>query len=79
MAPILSLRQWRKHHTSMVLRRPGTQFGIWAGLLIACILCLFFGKTLIALIFLVCTQLFPRYKRKSVALPDGKLKPRSQN
>ena len=79
MAPLRSLRQWRKHHTSMVLRRPGTQLGIWAGLLIACIFCLFFGKTLIALLFLACTQLFPRFKRKNVALPDGELKPRSPN
>jgi len=36
VAAIRSQRQWQKHRTSMVLRRPGTQFGIWAGLLIAC-------------------------------------------
>ena len=64
MAPILSLRQWRKHRASMVLHQPETQFGIWVGLLVACVLCLFLGKTLIALLFLACAQLFPRYQRK---------------
>ena len=70
VAAIRSLRQCRKHRTSMVLRRPGTQFGIWAGLLIACSLCLFFGKMLIALLFLACAQLFPRNGRKSMASTD---------
>ncbi len=70
IASIRSLRYWRKHHTSMVLRRAQTQFGIWVGLLAACVICLFFGKTLIALLFLVCAQLFPRYQRKSMPPPD---------
>jgi hypothetical protein len=65
-APILSLRQWRKYQASIVLHRPETQFGIWVGLLVAFAICLSLGQTLIALFFLVCTQLFPRYQRKSV-------------
>ena len=64
IAPILSLRRWRKHHAAMVLRQPGTQFRIWIGLLVGCVLCLFWGQILIALLFLVGAQLFPRYQRK---------------
>jgi len=71
VAAIRSLRQWRKHQASMVLHRPGTQFGIWVGLLVTCALCLFFGQTLIALLFLVCAQLFPRYKRTRAPAPDS--------
>ncbi len=74
-ASILSLRRWRKYHAAMLLHRPGLQFGIWAGLLIACALCLFLGQTLPALLFLVCAQLFPRYQPKVVAPaepPTGK-------
>jgi hypothetical protein len=63
-APILSLRQWRKRHAALVLRRPGMQLGIWAGLLFAAILLLFCGKTLVAMLPLALTQLFPRYQRK---------------
>ena len=63
-APILSLRRWQKHHTSMVLCRPATQLGIWAGLLLAAVICLVLGKTLIAMLFLAGAQLFPRNKRK---------------
>ena len=74
VAAIWSQRQWQKHRTSMFLRRPGTQFGIWAGLLIACTLCLFFGQTLVALFFLVCAQLFPRDRQKYAPLPDSEPK-----
>ena len=74
-ASILSLRRWQKHHASMVLRRPATQFGIWVGLLIACVICLFLGKTLIALLFLVCAQLFPRDKRKSTSSTEQAIIP----
>jgi hypothetical protein len=70
MAPIISFRQWQKRHTSMILRRLETQFGIWVGLLVTCVLCLFFGKTLIALLFLVCAQLFPRYHRNRIPPPE---------
>jgi hypothetical protein len=79
MAPIRSLRHWRKHHTSMVLRQPGTQFGIWAGLLVVCSLCLFFGQTLIAMLFLVCAQLFPRDQRKNAPSPDHEPKSTSRD
>ncbi len=68
---IRSLRQWRKHRASMVFFRPQTQFGIWVGLLVACAICLFLGQTLIALLFLVCAQLFPRNHRKKAPSPDG--------
>jgi hypothetical protein len=54
----------------MILRRLETQFGIWVGLLVTCVLCLFFGKTLIALLFLVCAQLFPRYHRNRIPPPE---------
>ena len=70
IAPILSLRQWRKQHTSMVLRRPGAQLGVWVGLLITCTISLFLGKTLIAMLFLVCAQLFPRDQRKRMSSPE---------
>jgi hypothetical protein len=71
---IRSLHQCRKPRTSMALRRPGTQFGIWAGLLVAGTLCLFFGQTLIALLFLVCAQLFSKDRRKNPPSPEGELK-----
>jgi hypothetical protein len=61
---IRSFRQWRNNGASMVFRRPQIQFGIWAGILAACALCLFFGQALIALLFLVCAQLFPREQQK---------------
>jgi hypothetical protein len=61
-AAILSLRQLRKNHASLVLRWPETQFGIWVGLVVACIVFLFCGKMLIAMLLLVCAQLFPRCK-----------------
>jgi hypothetical protein len=69
-APIISMRQWRKNHASMVLRRPGTQFGIWVGLLVACAFCLFLGQLPIALLFLVCAQLLPRYSQKKISSPE---------
>ena len=69
-ASILPFRRWRQHRAAMVLRQPGTQFGIWAGLLGAFAICLFLGQTLIALLFLVCTQLFPRYQQKSIPPPE---------
>jgi hypothetical protein len=70
---IKSFRQWRKNGASMVFRQPQIQFGIWAGLLAACALCLFFGQALIALLFLFCAQLFPREQRKKVQLPENRL------
>jgi len=68
MAPILSLRRWWKNRPAMVPYQPGTQFVIWVGLLVASVVCLFLSKTLIAMLFLVCTQLFPRYQRKPIPL-----------
>jgi hypothetical protein len=65
-----SLRQWQKRRASMVFRQPQIQFGIWISLLVACAACLFFGQTLIALLFLVCAQLFPRSQRKITPLQD---------
>jgi hypothetical protein len=70
MAPILSLRRWQKHQASMVFRWPEMQFGIWVGLLMASIVCLFSGKMLIAILLLVCAQLFPKYKQKKPILSD---------
>jgi hypothetical protein len=63
-ASILSLRQWRKNHASMILRWPGVQLGIWVGLMTASFVCLFCGKICLAMLLLVCAQLFPRYSRK---------------
>ena len=71
-APILSLRRWRKHQTSLVLGRPQLQFGIWAGLILAAIILLSCGKILLALLPLFCAQLFPRYQRKP-SMPEQSL------
>ena len=71
---IKSFRQWRKHGASMVFHRPEIQFGIWTGLMVACAFCLFFGQTFIALLCLVCAQLFPREQRKKMPSPDSKSK-----
>ena len=68
---IRSLRQWQKRRASMVFHRPQTQFGIWVGLMVACILCLSLGQTLIALLFLVSGQLFPRSQRTKAPSSDG--------
>jgi hypothetical protein len=76
---IRSLRQWRKHRASMVFHQPQTQFGIWIGLLVACTLCLFLGQTIIALLFLVCAQLFPRNQRKKAPLPVSESKSASRD
>jgi hypothetical protein len=69
-ASILSFRRWRQHHAAMVLRQPGTQFGIWVGLLVAFAICWFSGRPLIALLFLVFAQLFPRYRQKRIPPPE---------
>ena len=73
--PILSLRRWRKHHPSLVLRWPGIQLGIWVSLLLATIILLLCGKNLDAMIPLVCTQLFPRYKRTKSTPEQPVIKP----
>jgi hypothetical protein len=70
IAPILSLYRWRKQRPSTVLHQPGIQVGIWVGLLVACALCLCLGKTPVALLFLACAQLFPRYQRKRMSSPE---------
>ncbi len=64
VASIRALSQWRKNRASMVLRWPSIQQGIWAGLMIASVACVFGGKMLIAMLFLVCAQLFPRYQHQ---------------
>jgi hypothetical protein len=71
---IKSFRRWRKNGASVVFRRPQIQFGIWSGLLISCAFFLCVGQALIALLFLVCAQLFPREQRKKVQMPESKLK-----
>ena len=63
IAPILSLRYWRKHSAPAFVVQPDMQFGIWASLLIICIVFLFCGKPLMAMLFLVCAQLFPRHRK----------------
>ncbi|MGD0745123.1 MAG: hypothetical protein ABSA45_08200 [Verrucomicrobiota bacterium] len=70
LTPVCSIRHWRKHRASAILQHPGTQFGIWVGLLVACTFCVFFGKTLVAMLLLFCAQLFPRYKRKRARSPE---------
>ncbi len=70
MAPIVSFPQWRKRHASIRLHWPRTQFGIWVGLLVTCVICLIFGKALIAMLFLACAQVFPRYKDKIMPPPE---------
>jgi hypothetical protein len=69
-APFLSLRRWRKHQPALFLRQPEAQFGIWVGLLAACILGWLIGQTLLALLLLVCAQLFPRPRRKRAPAPE---------
>lgn len=66
-ASILSLHHLRKNHAAMVLRWPGMQFGIWVSLMAVSILCLFCGKSLMAMLFLICAQLFPRFKHQKKA------------
>jgi hypothetical protein len=63
ITPILSLRHWQKHFASTFVIQPHLQFGIWLCLLIACIVGLFCGKPLVAMLLLVCAQLFPRHRK----------------
>ena len=70
VTPIIAFRQWQKQRTSMILRRPRTQLGIWIGLLVACAACLLFGKTLVSLLFLACAQLIPKYTRELESSPE---------
>ena len=64
ITPILSLRYWQKHSASTFVIQPNLQFGFWVGLLIACIVCLFGGKPLMAMLFLIGAQLFPRHRKR---------------
>ena len=63
IAPFRSLLSWQKHSASTFVVQPNLQFGIWSSLLIACIVGLFCGKPLMAMLLLVCAQLFPRHKK----------------
>ena len=76
---VRSLRQWWKHRATMFFHRPQIQFGFWIGLLVASTLCLFLGQTLIALLFMVCAQLFPRNQRKKAPVPVGGSKSASRD
>jgi hypothetical protein len=69
-APLRSIQQWQKHHTGMTLHRPEIQVGIWLCLMTGCVVCLLFGKMLIALIFLLCALCFPRSKRIKKLVPQ---------
>ncbi len=64
VSPIRSLRYWQKHYVSKPVSQPNVQFGIWGSLSMACIVCLFCGKPLIAMLLLACAQLFPRCQQK---------------
>ena len=63
IAPIRSLSHWRKHRETIFVANPHLQFGIWIGLMIAGMICLLNGKSAIAFLLLVCTQIFPKYKQ----------------
>jgi hypothetical protein len=62
IAPIRSLYYWRKHRETIIVANPHLQFGIWIGFLIAGIICLLTGKSSIAILLFICTQIFPKYK-----------------
>lgn len=66
ISPILSLRRWQKEGDTKFVPLPAMQFGIWCSLMIASIVCLFYGRPLIALLLLICAQLFPRSKKRAV-------------
>lgn len=66
IAPLVSFRRLRRHRSSLILPRPEMQFVVWAGLMVACIVCLYFDKIPGALLFLACAQLVPRFKRMQV-------------
>jgi len=62
IAPIRSLCYWRRHRETIIVANPHLQFGIWIGFLLAGIICLLAGKSSVAILLFVCTQIFPRYK-----------------
>lgn len=64
IAPIRALRRWRKNQASLILHKPKIQVGIWFYLIAAGVICFLFSKMLIALLFLMCAQCFPRYKHR---------------
>jgi hypothetical protein len=60
---IWSLRRWQKRRSSMFVSEAVLQIDIWSGLMIGCLVCFLFGKPLPAILFLLCAQFFPRWKR----------------
>jgi len=66
-AALRSLRAWRQHRESIFVIAPRAQFGIWVGLLLAGIVCLWYGQATAALLLFVATQLFPKYRESRPA------------
>ena len=66
-----SLLRWRKHSGSFVVPMPRTQLGVWAGLLLATIVCTFYGKVFVATLFFFSAQLFPRRKKATSQETDA--------
>lgn len=65
--PFLSLRRWRNCRYSTVVSNPRLQVGVWACLLLAALISLLFGKTLVAIVLCLCAQLVPRCRRETSA------------
>jgi hypothetical protein len=63
-----SLRGWQKDHSSIVVRHPWIQFNIWVCLLLAAVICLCCDNMLVAVLLLLCAQLFPRDKPAKLTL-----------
>lgn len=61
-AAIIAFRQWRRS-ASLDYWRPHIQLAIWAGLVIVSAICLMSGNPIVAILLLICAQLFPRPKR----------------
>jgi hypothetical protein len=62
-AAIRSVRRWLRRSSALVVPRPAAQLTAWFGLLLAMMICLFFGKILLTILFLFCAQVFPRYQK----------------
>ncbi len=63
---IRSPRRWQQQGIVEIVPQPNVQFGIWGSLLVGCVICLFWDKPLLAMLLLMCSQLFPQHKQRRV-------------
>ena len=66
LVPAVAIRRRHKRGNLKIIPQSKLQFGIWSSLLIAGFICLLCGKPFVALLLLLCAQLFPLTKERNV-------------